>query len=123
MEKRFFIGLMIVMTVAGFVPQVFAGEGTAGDYFSDIGSKFGRGLSDIVTGPVEVPCNVANQMDSMGPYKGFFPGIGVGLFKMGRRMFNGVLDVGTFMIPAPPSLPAICADRKKSQAPVTNASV
>jgi putative exosortase-associated protein (TIGR04073 family) len=123
MKKYFAIVLMLWTVSTGFVVPAFAGEGTAGDYFGGIGSKLGRGFSDIVTGPVEVPCNVANQMDAMGPYKGFFPGLGVGLFKMGRRMFNGLLDVGTFMIPAPPSLPAICADRKKSQTPVTNASV
>ncbi|MFA6600807.1 MAG: exosortase system-associated protein, TIGR04073 family [Candidatus Omnitrophota bacterium] len=109
--------VFLVTCLSFIAPAAMAGERGAWDYTVDISSKFGRGLTNIVTSPVEIPCNVANEMDSMGPYKGFLPGMGLGIFKFGRRLFNGVLDIGTFVIPSPNEMPYVCEGRKEK--PVT----
>jgi putative exosortase-associated protein (TIGR04073 family) len=106
--------LAISVFLTALVPMTLAGDGGGWDYAVDISSKFGRGLTNIITSPAEIPCNVANEMDDMGPYKGFFPGLGLGVFKMGRRMFDGVLDIGTFIIPSnTEEMPYVCQGRKE----------
>jgi putative exosortase-associated protein (TIGR04073 family) len=104
---------IILILLTSLIPVTLA-DGGGWDYVVDISSKFGRGITNILTSPAEIPCNVANQMDDMGPYKGFFPGLGLGVFKMGRRMFDGVLDIGTFVIPSKTEeMPYVCQGRKE----------
>ncbi len=109
MQKRI-LSFLLIVSIANFscfIPQALAGEGTAGDYFKDIGSKFGRGLANAVTSPAEIPCAMADEM-SVRPAAGFFTGFGKGIAFMLRRLLVGVTEVGTFMIPMPPDLPVVC---------------
>ena len=76
--------LLIALTVLP-VPFVSAEE-TVGDYMVGIGTKFGRGLENIVTSFAEVPCTVHADMKDQGG-SGFFPGLGMGTVYMLRRMF------------------------------------
>ncbi len=114
--KRSVIFLMIcsmLISFASFLPSAQAGSGW--DYTVDISSKFGRGLTNILTGPVEIPCNMAEEMET-STYKGLAVGIGKGLYKMARRMFNGVTEIATFMIPGPADMPYVCQGRDERQA-------
>ena len=88
--------LLIFCSFVG-IPFVSA-EGTAGDYMYGIGTKFGRGLENVVTSLAEIPCTVhADIADEGGA--GFFSGFGKGTLFMLRRMLVGVTEVGTFFIP------------------------
>lgn len=104
--------LLFVLTAAVsltfcFMPQALADEETAGDYFRGIGSKFGRGLVNVVTSPAEIPCRMADEM-SESPAAGFFTGLGKGLGFMLRRLLVGVDEILTFFIPMEPDLPVVC---------------
>lgn len=109
-QTQYLVILMTIFSLISAVPCAQAEGGNAWDYTVDISSKFGRGLTNIVTSPFEIPCNISEEMEG-SPYKGFLLGTGKGLFKMGRRMFNGVLDIGTFMIPSPAEMPYVCQGR------------
>ncbi len=96
------LALSFVWTGTGF-----ANEGTTGDYLSSIGTKFGRGLGNVVTSPLEIPCGIGAEM-SGHPDVGFFTGLGKGTVLMLRRILVGVCEVGTFVIPAEATLPPVC---------------
>ena len=102
----FAISLSLIGAKAGL-----AGEETSGDYLSGIGTKFGRGLSNVVTSPLEIPCGIAADMSAQ-PDVGFFTGFGKGTVFMLRRILVGVCEVGTFMIPAEATIPPVCKASK-----------
>lgn len=80
------------------------------DYSIEISQKFGRGLLNVLSSPLEIPCGIRDEVAERGT-----GGIGIGLFKgialMARRILVGVTEAGTFMIPMPPTLPSVCAER------------
>lgn len=83
---------------------------TAGDYFYNIGTKFGRGLLNVVTSPAELPCHIYDDVqDNAGT--GAFTGFGKGVLFMLQRILVGVTEVGTFMIPAERTIPPVCQER------------
>ena len=84
-----------------------AAEGTAGDYFSEIGTKFGRGLLNVVSSPAEIPCTMTTDMEDNAA-AGFFTGFGKGTVFMLRRILVGATEVGTFMIPMGATLSPVC---------------
>lgn len=97
--------LLIVLTV---LPAAFvSAEETAGDYMYGIGTKFGRGIENVVTSLAEIPCTVHADMKDRGS-SGFFPGLGMGTLYMFRRMLVGVTEVGTFFIPMERTIPRVC---------------
>lgn len=103
--------LLVFISAIGIchAPQAAAGEETTGDYFRGIGSKFGRGLVNVVTSPVEIPCAMADEMAER-PATGFFTGLGKGLGFMLRRLLVGVDEILTFFIPMEPDLPVVCQE-------------
>ncbi len=103
--------LLILCSLVG-APFVVA-EGTVGDYMYGIGTKFGRGLENVVTSLAEVPCTVHTEMKDQGG-SGFFPGLGKGTLFMLRRMLVGVTEVGTFFIPMERTIPRVCQETKPS---------
>ena len=110
--RRKILSFVLMSAIAIFscrTPQAVAGEETAGDYFRGIGSKFGRGLVNVVTSPAEIPCKVADEM-SERPAAGFFTGLGKGLAFMLRRLLVGVDEILTFFIPMEPDLPVVCRE-------------
>ena len=102
------IRILLLMTVGMLllVPFVSAEE-TVGDYMYGIGTKFGRGLENIVTSFAEIPCTIHTDMKDQGG-SGFFPGLGMGTVYMLRRMFIGVCEVGSFFIPMERTIPRVC---------------
>jgi len=98
--------LLILLTVLP-VTFVSAEEATAGDYMYGIGTKFGRGLENVVTSFAEIPCTIHADMKDQGG-AGFFSGFGMGTVYMLRRMLVGVTEVGTFFIPMDRTIPRVC---------------
>lgn len=93
----------------------FAEEASLGDYMYGIGSKFGRGLENVVTSLAEIPCTTHAEMKDQGG-SGFFPGMGKGTLLMLRRMLVGVTEVGTFFIPMERTIPRVCSEKDPSVA-------
>ncbi|MBI3313109.1 MAG: exosortase system-associated protein, TIGR04073 family [Candidatus Omnitrophica bacterium] len=108
------LNLRIIVIATLFVllisPWAIAGEGTTGDYMGQIGTKFGRGLVNVITSPAEIPCRMGDDMEVKGA-AGFFTGFGKGIYYMLRRILNGVTEIGTFMIPGERDIPPVCQDK------------
>ena len=102
--------LWIALTM---LPMTFvsAEEATVGDYMVGIGTKFGRGFENIVTSFVEIPCTIHADMKDQGG-SGFFPGLGMGIVFMFRRLLIGVTEVGSFFIPMERTIPRVCHETK-----------
>ena len=107
MNRKISIFLLAVMISFMGANAAFAGEETSGDYLSEIGTKFGRGLLNVVSSPLEIPCGIGADM-SQNAGTGFFTGFGKGTWLMARRILVGVTEVGTFMIPAEATIPTVC---------------
>jgi len=103
-------GLLILLAVLFLCsPRVLAAEETAGDYMAGIGTKFGRGLENVVTSPAEIPCTMADDMRESA-VAGFFTGFGKGTVFMLRRILVGVTEIGTFVIPMERTIPRVCTE-------------
>lgn len=98
------IGIACCLT---FAASGFAGEGNFSDYMGDIGIKFGRGLQNVITSPLEIPCTTGAEL-KQNPDWGFFSGLGKGVAFMARRLLVGVTEVGTFVIPMEATIPSVC---------------
>lgn len=106
-HKIGFTALLAVLFIVIFSTSAFAGTATSGDYLRDIGTKFGRGLGNIVISPGEIPCRVIDDRQEH-KVSGFFTGIGKGTVHMLHRLLVGVNEVITFMIPMEATLPPLC---------------
>ena len=101
--------LLLALTV---LPATFvSAEETVGDYMYGIGTKFGRGLENVVTSFAEIPCTIHADMKDQGGF-GFFSGFGMGTVFMLRRMLIGVSEVGSFFIPMERTIPRVCHETK-----------
>ena len=80
-----------------------------------IGTKFGRGLENVVTSFAEIPCTIHTDMKDQGGF-GFCPGLGMGTVFMLRRMLIGVSEVGSFFIPMERTIPRVCHETKPAVA-------
>ena len=108
--------LTILLTLFVLLPTSFvSAEGDASDYMYGIGTKFGRGLENVVTSFAEIPCTIHADMKDQGG-SGFFPGLGMGTLYMLRRMLVGVTEVGTFFIPMERTIPRVCQETKPAAA-------
>ena len=107
--------LMLVLALVVFLAPFALAEETVGDYMHGIGTKFGRGLENVVTSPAEIPCTIHADMKDQGG-SGFFPGLGMGTVYMLRRMFIGVCEVGSFFIPMERTIPRVCHETKPAVA-------
>ena len=108
---RFKISILLIALTVLPVPFVSAEEATVGDYMVGIGTKFGRGLENVVTSLAEIPCTVHTDIKDQGA-SGFFPGLGMGTVYMLRRMFVGACEVGSFFIPMERTIPRVCHETK-----------
>lgn len=108
MSKKWLALFMLsVFVFSGYAGSAAYGEGNTGDYMIDIGTKFGRGLKNVVTSPAEIPCTMA---DDMGESKvgGFFTGFGKGTVFMLRRILVGASEIASFVIPMEATIPNVC---------------
>ena len=90
------------------VPLYAAGS----DYTVGISQKFGRGLLNVVSSPLELPCTIRDEVSERGA-AGVASGLFVGIAYFVRRVLVGVTEVGTFVIPMEETLPAVCAKKAK----------
>lgn len=83
------------------------------DYSVEVSQKFGRGLLNVLSSPLEIPCAIRDDVQEKGA-----AGVGTGFFKgiafFLRRVLVGATEVGTFVIPMEATLPPVCA--KKAEA-------
>ena len=107
MKKNKMIPLSLLVSLLSFIPVSFAGEGNAGDYFKQAGTQIVRGLENVVTSPVEIPCTMGSEM-AAHPQAGIFTGLGKGTVFMLRRLLIGVAEIGTFIIPDVRTIPPVC---------------
>ncbi len=111
---RLKILFLLTVWMAFSTSSVFAEE-TTGDYMYGIGTKFGRGLENIVTSLAEIPCTIHTDIKDQGG-TGFFSGFGKGTLFMLRRMLVGVTEVGTFFIPMERTIPRVCHETEPAVA-------
>jgi putative exosortase-associated protein (TIGR04073 family) len=103
--------LILLISLIMFFSASAIAEETAGDYMYGIGTKFGRGLENVVTSLAEIPCTIHKDMKDQGG-SGFLPGLGMGTVYMLRRMLVGVTEVGSFFIPMERTIPRVCQEPK-----------
>lgn len=108
-----FLTVCVLLVSWVFLGPVAFAEETAGDYMYGIGTKFGRGLENVVTSLAEIPCTVHSDIKDQGG-SGFFTGFGKGTLFMLRRMLVGVTEVGTFFIPMERTIPRVCHETQPS---------
>ena len=92
-------GLAVIvafMVLIVSVPVAFAGE-----RYEDMTYKLGRGLTNIVTGFLELPTSIDSNLDESGIYKGTFFGLFEGLIKTIVRVGAGVYETITFPLEYP----------------------
>ena len=109
--KKAVLVLSILMFYFVASQPVFADEGTTADYFSEIGTKFVRGLGNVLTSPLEIGCGIKEEVAERKSV-GVFTGLGKGSVMMLRRIFVGVNEAITFVIPMEPTLPPTCFLKK-----------
>ncbi|MBI4115997.1 MAG: exosortase system-associated protein, TIGR04073 family [Candidatus Omnitrophica bacterium] len=82
-------------------------QGTA-DYTVEISTKFGRGLLNVLSSPLEIPCTIRDEVSERGAV-GSVTGLFKGIAFFARRVLVGVTEVGTFVIPMERTIPPVCA--------------
>ena len=102
-----YAGILFFLMGTLAVPSLYAAEETTGDYLAEIGTKFGRGLENILTSPAEIPCAISEDIRETGA-AGSLTGLGKGILFMGRRILVGVTEVGTFVIPMERTIAPVC---------------
>lgn len=107
-KSLFRITAGIFLFLGVLTPGLQAGGGA--DYSVEISQKFGRGLLNVLSSPLEIPCGIRDEVGERGE-----AGIGTGFFKgiafFLRRVLVGVTEVGTFVIPMEATLPPVCAQK------------
>jgi putative exosortase-associated protein (TIGR04073 family) len=93
-------------------PALYAQE--AADYGVGVSTKFGRGLVNVLSSPLEIPCTIRDEVSERGAV-GVATGLGLGIAYFARRVLVGVTEVGTFMIPMEATIPAVCAKKPEAQ--------
>lgn len=112
MQRKIVFFLTVLLTVfSGMLVPGAKADGTAGDYFYDLGAQLGRGFENVLTSPAEIPCTMKTESKDKGGM-GYLTGFGKGTLFMLRRMLVGVCEIGTFVIPAPRTLPPVCQEQK-----------
>lgn len=79
----------------------------SGDYMRDSFTKLGKGLTNVVTSPFEMPCVWSHEIKDKEAV-GIFYGLPKGALFFARRLLFGVTEVAGFIIPSHETLPDIC---------------
>ncbi len=97
------------VTLIGLFLSPLTARAESVDYSIEISQKFGRGLRNTLTSPLEIPCTIRNDVKvrgGEGVVTGLFRGIGF----FARRLLVGVTEILTFVIPMPETIPPVCAE-------------
>jgi putative exosortase-associated protein (TIGR04073 family) len=90
----------IALAVTAIAMLAFGSPAMAGDYASDSGSKFTRGLANAATGWGEIPKNIALESEENNVLVGITYGTVKGAFHTVGRTVVGALELGTFFVPS-----------------------
>jgi putative exosortase-associated protein (TIGR04073 family) len=108
------IFVLAILTLSILNPWAFAGEGTAGDYFSGMGIQLGRGLWNVLSSPAEIPCTMRDDIQEKGGAEAA-AGFGKGIAFFLRRVLVGVSEIATFMMPSEGTIPGVCSEKAAPQ--------
>jgi len=97
--------MMISHKITGFTALaaglIFAAAPVfAGDYATNSGAKFSRGLANTATGWGEIPKNIANESRDQNAFVGATYGTAKGVAHTVGRTAIGVFDLVTFFVPS-----------------------
>lgn len=101
MIKKVFLTVLISLFVISITAPAFCDTPM---------TKFGRGLANMLTFPLEVPEQVSRVNNSDGPFAASTVGILKGLGWALGRVCVGIYETATFMIPFPKDYRAIMRD-------------
>ena len=90
----------MALAAAAVAMLAVSSPAVAGDYASDSGSKFTRGLANAATGWGEIPKNIALETNNSNALVGITYGTVKGAFQTVGRTVIGALELGTFFIPS-----------------------
>jgi len=93
--KKLFKSLLVVSVLFFFSSQVAMAQ----SYPYASGEKFVGGITNVVTGFVELPKNMINATEERGLPYGMTVGFATGIMHTVGRTLVGALDLVTFMIP------------------------
>jgi putative exosortase-associated protein (TIGR04073 family) len=95
--KQFSKIILVLLVVLSFSASVVS----AGELFDNMTYKLGRGLTNIVTSPLDVLKTFDNEFMKYGSYKGTSYGVIKGLSNGVSRLCVGVFEVLTFPFEIP----------------------
>lgn len=105
MKRKLFA--WFILFVFSSATLVLAEEEPTGNYFVDISSKLGRGAWNVFVSPIEIPCNMGNDVHENG-WDGMFTGLFKGATYFVGRALTGVAEIASFPIPSRAVIPQIC---------------
>lgn len=94
---------VLVMVLVLCVPASSAWAGDAVE-------KLGRGVSNIISAPLELPKTMGEIKEEKGYIAGLTWGTFAGTVEMLKRLFTGVFEVATFPLPIPANYAPIKTD-------------
>ena len=95
------VKLFLIFSISFF----FSSQAVASDsYFGNSSEKLVSGLTNAVTGWIELPKNIVLTSQTEGPLYGATIGVALGIMHTVGRSLVGVLDAATFFIPTRPSV-------------------
>lgn len=100
------------MTLGILILGSSLGYADSADYAVEITEKFGRGVGNVLSSPIEIPCGFRDEMEERGA-AGIVSGLFRGLTLFFRRVLVGVTEIGTFIIPMEATIPRVCAEKPK----------
>lgn len=103
MQKKLLWCLLFTAVLLWCTPALSTGEGTTGRSVRPF-ERFGRGLANIITSPLELPAQMYNRAAYQQEYYsnpfavigGFLEGIPMGIIYFGWRLGAGFYDFATF---------------------------
>ena len=99
--KKIFVFLLIFSILAGVTSPAYCGGPV---------EKLGRGLSNALTFPCEIPYQISQTNKQNGLMAALSYGVLNGIFMTGARALVGVYEIATFPIPAPGDFDPILTD-------------
>ncbi len=90
----------MLLTLVAAVAMFVSTPAIAGNYASDSGQKFTRGLANAATGWGEIPKNIALESKASNAFVGITYGTLKGVAHTVGRTVVGALELGTFFVPS-----------------------